>query len=92
MLFLNYLALDVTAKCICEIHCLALDGFDLNTVHQLSSKEKKSQQCRDSNLELLGGKQEYFLCAPSNWYAGSFNHFEHILLKMNEGHHGILLE
>ena len=39
--FLWYLALDVTASCICEIHCLALDGFDLNTVHQLSSKEKK---------------------------------------------------
>ena len=22
-----------------EIHCIALDGFDLNTVHKLSSKE-----------------------------------------------------
>ena len=22
-----------------EIHCLALDGFDLNTVHKLSSKK-----------------------------------------------------
>ena len=38
--FLEYLALDITANCICEIHCLALDGFDHNTVHQLSSKEK----------------------------------------------------
>ena len=39
--FLQYLALDVTANCICEVHCIALDGFDFNTVHQLSSKEKK---------------------------------------------------
>ena len=31
------IALDVTANCICEIHCLALDGFDLNTYHKLSS-------------------------------------------------------
>ena len=36
-------ALDVTANCICEIHCLALDGFDLNIVHKLSSGEKKPQ-------------------------------------------------
>ena len=40
--FLQYLALDVTANCICEILCLALDGFDLCNVHKLSSKEKKS--------------------------------------------------
>ena len=39
--FLQYLALDITATCICETHCLALDAFDLNTVHKLSSKEKK---------------------------------------------------
>ena len=39
--FLLYLALDITAHCICEIHGLALDGFDLNTVQKLSSKEKK---------------------------------------------------
>ena len=45
--FLEYLALDVTANCICEIHCFALDGFDLNTVHQLSRKEKKSRLSRD---------------------------------------------
>ena len=31
----------VVANCICEIHCLVLDGFDLNAVHKLSSKEKK---------------------------------------------------
>ena len=54
---------DVTANCICEIHCLALDGFDLNTVLKLSSKEKKSQRSRDLNLGLLGGKQECFHCA-----------------------------
>ena len=34
--------MDVTANCIYEIRCLALDGFDLNTVHQLSNKEKKN--------------------------------------------------
>ena len=40
--FLFHLALDDTAKCICEIHYLALDGFDLNNVHKVSSREKKS--------------------------------------------------
>ena len=55
-LFLYYLALDVTANCICEIHCLPLDGFDLNTVHKLSSKEKKSGRNWDSNPGLLGKK------------------------------------
>ena len=29
-----------TSNCIFEIHFVALDGFDLNTVHKLSSKEK----------------------------------------------------
>ena len=61
--FLLYLALDVTANCNCEIHCLALDGFDLNTVHQLCSKEKKSRRCQDLNPGLLGKKQECFHCA-----------------------------
>ena len=60
-----YLALDVTVNCICEIHCLALEGFDLNTVHKLCSKEKnsrreKSRWSRDLNPGLLGGKH---LCA-----------------------------
>ena len=40
-IFWKYLALDVTDNCICEINCFALDGFDLNTVHKPSSKEKK---------------------------------------------------
>ena len=30
----------MTANCICEIHFLALDGFNLNTVHKLGIKEK----------------------------------------------------
>ena len=55
--------MDVTANCICEIDCLALDGFDLNPVHKLISKEKKSRQSWDSNPGQLGGKQECFLCA-----------------------------
>ena len=55
------LALSVTAKCICEIRCLALNGFDLNTVYKLCSKEKKSTRSQDLNLGLLGGR--HFLCA-----------------------------
>ena len=31
-IFLQHLALEVTANCICETHFLALDGSDLNTV------------------------------------------------------------
>ena len=54
--------LDNTAICICEIHCLALDGVDLNTLHKLGSKEKKSQLSRDSNSGLLSGKLECYLC------------------------------
>ena len=57
-----YLAVDVIGNCICEIQCLALDGFDLNTAHKQSCKEKKSWQTRDLNPGLLGGKQECFLC------------------------------
>ena len=55
--------------CICEIHCIVLDGFDLDlkTVHWLSSKENylknKSWRSRDSNPGLMSGKQECFLCA-----------------------------
>ena len=35
-IFFKYLA-----KCICEINCLAQDGFDLNAVHKLSIQEKE---------------------------------------------------
>ena len=58
----KYIALDVPPNCICEIHCIALDGFNLNTVHILSSKEKKSQPSHGSNSELLGGKLQCYLC------------------------------
>ena len=61
--FFSYLALNVTANCISEIHYIALDCLYLNTVLQLSSKEKKSQLSRDSNPGLLSGKQECYLCA-----------------------------
>ena len=61
--FLQYFALDVTAYCICEIHCLALDGFNLNLLYKLSSKEKKSWQRRDSNPKMEGGNQACFLYA-----------------------------
>ena len=63
MHFLQHLAFDITANCIRENHCLALDSFNLNYVHKLSSKEQKSQRSRDSNLRLLGGKQECLHCA-----------------------------
>ena len=66
MIFLQCLTLDVTANCTCEIHCLVLDGFDLNTVHKLSNKEKKYGQNPDSNPGLLGTKQECYLCATSS--------------------------
>ena len=56
--FLQYLALDITANYICEIHCSSLDGLYLNTVHKLSRGEKKYRRSRESNLGLLGGKQE----------------------------------
>ena len=70
---LYYVALDVTATCISEIHCFAQDGFDLNIVRKLSSKKKKYQQSRDSNPGLLGGKQKIFLCAtqPQRWLGGT---------------------
>ena len=73
-IFLLYLALDVTVNWFCEIHCLALDGFDLNTVHRLSIKEKKSWRSRDSSPGMLGGKQECLLCAmqPSNYLYTKF--------------------
>ena len=61
--FLWYLALDIITNCDCEVHCLAQDGFNLNTVHKLSRKEKKSRWSQDSNLGLLVGKQECLLCA-----------------------------
>ena len=61
--FLEYLALDIPANCICEIHTVALDDFYLNTVHKLSSKEKTSQLGLDSNPGLLGGKQICYLCS-----------------------------
>ena len=61
--FLYYLAMGITANCICEIFLLALDGFDLNAVHKLSSNEKKSRQSQSSNPRLLGGRQDCFLCA-----------------------------
>ena len=61
--YLYCLTLDVTLNCIKEIHCLALDGFVLNTVHKLSSKDKKSRLGLNLNPGLLGGKQERFLCA-----------------------------
>ena len=61
--YLFFVVLSFGRHFICEIHCLALDGFDLNTVHKLSSKEKIFRPCQDSNLGLLGWKQVCFFCA-----------------------------
>ena len=45
----------------------SLDGFNLYTVHKLSSKDETSRQTRDTNPEQLGGNRERYLCAmPSN--------------------------
>ena len=46
-----------------KIHCLALDGFNRNTVHKLSSKEEKSRQKQDLTQGRCVGNQECFLCA-----------------------------
>ena len=39
---LKHLALDITANCICEIYCKALDGLDLETVHKLCREKRKN--------------------------------------------------
>ena len=52
-----YLAQDLAANFICEINCLALDGFNLNTVHKLSSEEEKSRRSQDTNPGLQGAMQ-----------------------------------
>ena len=62
-LLLLCLILGFTANCIFEIHCLALDGFDVNTAYKPSSKDKKSWQSRVLNPGLLVWKLECFLCA-----------------------------
>ena len=67
LFFFVVLSSDITANCIGEINCLALDGFDLYTVHKLSSKEKKYCRSQISNPRLLGGKQECFLSALSQF-------------------------
>ena len=49
--------LDVITNYIWGIHCLTLDdGFDLNSVRKLSSKEKKFWWSQDLNLGLQGVK------------------------------------
>ena len=40
-----------------------MDRFNLIILYKISSKEKKSGQSWVSNLGLLGGKHEFFLCA-----------------------------
>ena len=61
--FLLCLVHDVSSNCICGGLCLALDGFDLKTVHKLSTQKKILRQGQDSNLGLLNGMKECFLCA-----------------------------
>ena len=45
----------VALDSICETHFLALDGFDINFVHKLSSREKSGRSW-DSNPGLLRAK------------------------------------
>ena len=60
-----YVALDITSNCICKIHWLLLDSFDLNTVHKLSSKEKKSLRSPDWSLGLMVGSKNASLALRS---------------------------
>ena len=64
--FLQYLPFDITVNCICEIHCSALDGFDHNTVHKLSSEEKKYWGTRIWTTGCWAGSKNSFsvLCSP----------------------------
>ena len=59
--------MNVTASCIYEIHCLAIDGFDLSTVHKLSRKEKV-QSCgvgiRTQGCWLGSRNASCVLCRP----------------------------
>ena len=79
--FLQYIALDVTPNCTCEIHCLALDGFSLNTFYKLSSKEKKSWRSQHSNPGLLGGQLECFLCAQFSFSFIARTHPQNLRLE-----------
>ena len=60
--FLLSLVQDVTSNCISEVLCLALDEFNIKTV-QTKQPREKNWQSQDSNLGLLGGMKECFLCA-----------------------------
>ena len=49
-----------------KIHCLALNGFKLNTVHNLISKEEKSRQSQDLNQgRWVGIKNASFVLPPA---------------------------
>ena len=52
---------------LCEIPALPLDGFDLITVHDLSSIEKGQSQ--DLNPGQLSGKRERYLWAMPHFDA-----------------------
>ena len=63
-LFVVLVFQDVTTDCISKIPSLpvALDGFKLRTVHNLSSNEK-IYESQDSNPGHLGEKRKRYLCA-----------------------------
>ena len=65
-----YLALDVTANCICEIQCLALGGFNLNTFHTPSNKEKKILVELGFDPRGAGWEQKCFLYAMQSPSSG----------------------
>ena len=78
------LALDVTANCICELHCFALDGFDLNTVHKLSSKEKKSWRSQNSNPCSWVGSKNAFSVLRSPYVCYAIDYDDDLILLQVE--------
>ena len=79
---LKYLALDVTANCIYEIHCKALDGV----WSQFCSQTKHWREKISAKLGFLarGGKRKCYLCAthPPPIKASLKNYFSHLALKL----------
>ena len=52
------LGLGIYCPSFAKSLALALDGFDLYTVHKLSSNEKTSRRSQDLNPRPLGAKRE----------------------------------
>ena len=62
-MFWYYLAVDITANSICKIHCLALDGFDFNTVNKNAVKRRNLGKARIRTLGCWVGSKNASLCS-----------------------------